>query len=514
MGLLVRSTATHWAKGSLLAVDAGIHLAGIIRILEEHTPRAMFPETSQATGSALAGTSTVTNGIDSPADSFISATEAAKKKGVLSSGPFAGLELPYGSAKANGGYMLRDLISTYLITHPHLDHIAGFAVNTAAFQQTVHPKRLAALPSTIDAMKTHIFNDVIWPNLTDENGGVGLVTFMRLVDSGNISSRDGDRMDYVDVCDGISVNCWSVSHGQCKEKYHRKASGTGTKESVAPNSSARRESRAASSSVRPIQRHEIEYVLRAENMLPYDSAAFFLRDNDTGREALIFGDVEPDSLSVSPRTAQVWSAAAKKIAHGTLSGILIECSFEDSQPDEMLFGHLCPRHLVAELQALAEMVRSSIHADEVVSQRKRKRRSIDLKTYGDHEGGICQERKPHRTRRRFTESISPTTHIIEKPFSHEEYRGVVLASEECNHADSPEQLGPDYNEDSAVWPPGTLGVVRPLEGLKVFIIHVKDTLRDGPEVGDTILAQLQAYEKTIQLGCIFTISKAGTSIWL
>ena len=32
--------------------------------------------------------------------------------------------------------MLRDLISTDLITHPHLDHIAGFAINTAACQQT------------------------------------------------------------------------------------------------------------------------------------------------------------------------------------------------------------------------------------------------------------------------------------------------------------------------------------------------------------------------------------------
>ncbi len=111
--------------------------------------------------------------------------------------------------------------------------------------------------------------------------------------------------------------------------------------------------------------------------------------------------MEPDFLSISPRTAQVWSAAAKKIAHRTLSGILIECPFEGSQPDGMLFGHLCPRHLVAKLQALAEMVRSSMHTDEVVSQRKRKRRSTDLNTYGDHEGGICQERKAHRHWRRY-----------------------------------------------------------------------------------------------------------------
>ena len=47
------------------------------------------------------------------------------------------------------------------------------AINTAAFHATSRPKTLAALPSTVDAIKHHIFNDVIWPNLTDEDGGVG-----------------------------------------------------------------------------------------------------------------------------------------------------------------------------------------------------------------------------------------------------------------------------------------------------------------------------------------------------
>ena len=53
-----------------------------------------------------------------------------------------------------------------------------------------------------------------------------------------------------------------------------------------------------------------------------------------------------------------------------------------------------------------------------------------------------------------------------------------------------------------------------LAGLKVFIIHVKETLKDGPEPGETILAQLEQAEKAEELGCTFSISRAGDSIWL
>lgn len=54
---------------------------------------------------------------------------------------------------------------------------------------------------------------------------------------------------------------------------------------------------------------------------------------------------------------------------------------------------------------------------------------------------------------------------------------------------------------------------KPLEGLKVIIIHVKDRLEDGPQVGDTILQQLQDYEKEMNLGCEFIMSKSGMSLY-
>ena len=93
----------------------------------------------------------------------------------------------------------------------------------------------------------------------------------------------------------------------------------------------------------------------------YESTAFFIRHDPTGQEFLFFGDVSPDSLCKTteppsePQTISVWRAAAPKIP-STLSTIFIECSWPAGRPDEQLYGHLSPEHLVDELAALAAEV--------------------------------------------------------------------------------------------------------------------------------------------------------------
>ena len=59
----------------------------------------------------------------------------------------------------------------------------------------------------------------------------------------------------------------------------------------------------------------------------------------------------------------------------------------------------------------------------------------------------------------------------------------------------------------------------PLKGVQVIIMHVKDTLKDGPHVSENILAQLNDYEARLNgqgqgLGCEFVISKSGESYWV
>ena len=523
-GLLVRSTATQWSKGSVLAVDAGIHLAAILKILEEHLPNAI-PRTpprlpyaghnrarskSNSHGgvpATLAPYSTNPGALPSP----IGVPDGVKSTRELTSGPFASLEVPFESARANAAHILRYLIPTYLISHPHLDHISGFAVNTASFQQTSFPKRLAALPSTVDAIKDHIFNDIIWPNLSDEDGGVGLVTYMRLTEGGNIALGHGEGQGYIEICDGLTVKCWSISHGTCMRRHHHRGSNADTPgHNLNPQSSSRG------------SRHETpdrNYSLPNERVCVSDSTAFFLRDDHTGHEVLIFGDVEPDSISLTPRTKQVWTEAAPKIAAGTLTGILIECSYDDSQPDKALFGHLSPRHLIAELQILAAEVANAKYGEESTEPtpppRKRKRQSQShsnglINTHAEDSSPAPSRSRAHShaTRRRTKRGSSASPAI--KPTIQGDFLPSLATEAEEPTMKKAEPMA-DENIVASRRFSRTTGV---LEGVRVIVIHVKDTLKDGPNVGDTILAQLEAYERDAQLGVSFEISKAGTSIWL
>lgn len=183
-GLLVRSTSTKWSSQSIAAVDAGTLLAGIIRALEQYEP------------------------------------ETKNGKRLMNEGPFVGLDLPHHSAQANAAYIFQDIIGTILVTHPHLDHLAGLAINTPIIEAGSGPKAVGALPSVVAAIKNHLFNDVIWPNLSDEDGGAGLVTYQRMVEGGNPRFGRGDARGYIRACEGLLTKCLSVSHGRCKKQFH------------------------------------------------------------------------------------------------------------------------------------------------------------------------------------------------------------------------------------------------------------------------------------------------------
>ncbi|MCJ1379761.1 hypothetical protein MMC17_002864 [Xylographa soralifera] len=583
-GLLVRSTATQWAKSSILAVDAGTHLAAIIRILEQHLPYATQTKSVEQPDSSPEQTRKLKkprkrNGIDrsngagdvSPYTTSVAGYlghvsgsasigghspvqaqgELQTPKLVLTTGPFSGLILPYESARANASYLLRNLISTYLITHPHLDHLSGFAVNTASFQHTSRPKKVAALPSTINAIKDHIFNDVIWPNLSDEEGGVGLVSYMRLVEGGNVALGTGDGRGFIELCDGLSVKSWSVSHGHCMKPHPHRGSSIPPMLPDQQYHSARRDSSYAI--VPPagidLRRNSIsDPTSRLDNACVYDSSAFFIRDEQTGHEVLIFGDVEPDSISLSPRTARVWADAAPKIAAGLLSAIFIECSYDDSQPDETLFGHLAPRHLIAELEVLAAKVAvvregAAIEHDEDAKENslgsidasleadaaklKRKRQSNGINVYQDIRRGRTPYSKWLRSdagsRSRSSSPLKGTE--VQSPTDLDLSPVESIAPAPATKRNKSANNVRNGNHKVATLSPKPVPVLevetelqpnepKALEGVKIVIIHVKDTLRDGPPPGEIILTQLIEWEKEAGLGCEFVLSKAGGEIWV
>ncbi|KAF1844321.1 EF1G-domain-containing protein [Cucurbitaria berberidis CBS 394.84] len=569
-GFLVRSTATKWSKNSVIAVDAGSHLAAITRILAQDFPLVSNPDPpvptprngsgsgdSKETDAPSPGTAPLSDD-ESGAETPISEREVPVTLTTLQRGAFAGLPFPHASARANALHVVREHISTYLITHPHLDHVSGFVINTAAFHNTSRPKRLAALPFTVNAIKTHIFNNVIWPNLTDEDGGVGLVTFQRLAEGGNIALGEGSGRGFIEVCDGLGVKGFKVSHGHCMRgpgHVHRGSNAnlpeTPGIQHTAPAQHLPdgREGRSLSFSLptqsapgtpgfsAPEQGRRASGVAGLSNdHCVIDSTAYFIRADSTSttpkREVLIFGDVEPDSLSLSPRTALIWAEAAPKIAAGILRGIFIEVSYTNAQADAVLFGHLAPRHLLTELKNLAEMVKESKREherekEEVRKGRKRKRASntllLDGPTSADH-----RKAKPlHLGVGRTIDSPLMGTN----PHTDDEQMTDYAPSRDATgtHTPNPHTLRVSHPSAPAALNLSSVSTEHsrallaaafdsPLKGVKVVVIHVKDSFADGLLMGDQILRELQEGEEELKkqgrgLGCVFEVSRSGESYW-
>ena len=241
-----------------------------------------------------------------------------------------------------------------------------------------------------------------------------------------------------------------------------------------------------------------------------DSTAYFIRADATGREVLIFGDVEPDTLSLSPRTHIVWAEAAPKIASGHLTGILIECSYADSQPDPVLFGHLAPRHLIQELQVLGDRVREARRErrDRHVQRKRKRGRSSGV--HGLGLGGV--EFEDLSRRRRSTSHLNPNQerkHSFDAKMTDAALsdrapgvdapamdRSDSQHSPKSRRTDIPSRHPHDFpsidqrvsisvaDADAELAPSLSVspGEPPPLAGLKVIIIHVKDTYSDGPGV--------------------------------
>lgn len=86
---------------------------------------------------------------------------------------------------------------------------------------------------------------------------------------------------------------------------------------------------------------------------PYKSSAILVTD-PKGNSVLYLGDTGADRIEKSHDLENLWTAVAPQIQDGTLKAIMIEVSFDNSQPENKLFGHLTPKLLNEELSRLAK----------------------------------------------------------------------------------------------------------------------------------------------------------------
>ncbi|CAD6442655.1 0efc0157-9030-4555-b361-85707b0fe206 [Sclerotinia trifoliorum] len=310
---------------------------------------------------------------------------------------------------------------------------------------------------------------------------------MRLMSGGSSLLGDGVTKGYMEVVEGLGVKSWAVSHGLCSKPFPYQTLNNPTKDTDL----GRSQSRALDHIPAPLIANAIDSVNKSLGMnltapapdrfRVYTSSAFFIHDVASSHEILIWGDVEPDSLSASPRNAQVWQDAAPKVAAGNLKGIFIECSYDDSRSPEMLFGHLTPRYLMEELKVLAAEV-EKFRGDSSPRRRTRDRY-------------ITQGR---------VSSLEASSRL--------EYLRKSIAKRE---KDRIQGMRPSLATAPNFFYSHRRGsLVGPLEGVKVVIIHVKDTLDDKEDVKEVILRELGNHEEELNLGCEFVVSERGMSVCL
>lgn len=87
---------------------------------------------------------------------------------------------------------------------------------------------------------------------------------------------------------------------------------------------------------------------------PLESTAFVIESNND--LFVYFGDTGPDDVEKQGRLNTIWEYLAQQMKSKVLRGMVIEVSFPNKQPDNLLFGHLTPKWLMQELTRFHAMV--------------------------------------------------------------------------------------------------------------------------------------------------------------
>lgn len=223
-----------------------------------------------------------TSAVTCDAGTLVNGLRVADEKGA-----FNAITVPAGSPQSRVGYMLTDRIKGYLVSHAHLDHVAGLIVASPDDSK----KPIYALPSVNADLVATYFNWQAWPNFTDRGKAPQLKKFsIEDLKPGVATPVAGTKMN---------VTAFPLSHGGV------------------------------------------------------ESTAFLLESD--GDAVLCFGDTGPDAVEKTTHLKDIWSAVADKAKQKRLKAVLIEASYASDRPDNLLFGHLTPKWILASLRELDQL---------------------------------------------------------------------------------------------------------------------------------------------------------------
>ncbi|WP_394149538.1 3',5'-cyclic-nucleotide phosphodiesterase [Vibrio maritimus] len=103
------------------------------------------------------------------------------------------------SEYSKAGYVFRDLIKGYFVSHGHLDHVAGLVISSPSDTK----KGIWGLETTHDTLKSNYFNWRAWPDFTDGAGGIGVYSLNTMTHKSWYSIEDTQ----------LQVKAYPLSHG-------------------------------------------------------------------------------------------------------------------------------------------------------------------------------------------------------------------------------------------------------------------------------------------------------------
>lgn len=239
-------------------------------------------------------------------------------------------------------------IKTYLITHPHLDHIYSLVLNSPNFSVT-NPKYVFGSSDTIDALNYHIFNGIIWPNMQEFN----ILKFNSI-----------EYSKPVVINQNYSVKMYKLSHGKlanCKYPNTKEANTNAMPFSNNYQQSDNSLNPGDSNDYGAFRHRSISITenfnfheeLTKENSVTYLSSAYLINYISLNSYVLIFGDFESDLISNLNFNEIIWKDVSPLIVNNSLNTIILECSNLDLE--NKLYGHLNPLYLIKELCKLKEI---------------------------------------------------------------------------------------------------------------------------------------------------------------
>lgn len=223
-------------------------------------------------------------------ENFISLDAGSLVNGInvaLENNAFDSLTTTPDPALNPNGNILHHHVKAYLLSHGHLDHVAGLLIASP----DDNSKPIYALSSVNQTMSDTYFNWQAWANFTNR----GIAPMLNKYDVIDLAPQKT-----VEIKDtALTVTPFSLSH-------------------------------------------------------PLESTAFVIEHNND--MFVYFGDTGPDEVEKQGKLDAVWRYLAKQMQHKTLRGISIEVSFDNTRPDNLLFGHLTPKWLMQELTSFHALV--------------------------------------------------------------------------------------------------------------------------------------------------------------